>query len=155
MVLNQGSGELAVHTGAFRQVVAVFCAVGIAVALSLGCKSKAKSHSPGATGSGAESDQELSTAPKLHGQKVVLRISTTAVVVEGKSGKRTFKLASARPSAQEVKPIVDQVFAEGGEGGSVWIWGRYDAPYVFDVIGSALSDIPTRLCLRDGSNCSD
>lgn len=82
-------------------------------------------------------------------------MTTKEVVVEGKSGKRTFKIDSARPSPEEVKPIVDQVFAEGGEDGSVWIWGRYDAPYVFDVIGRALSDIPTRLCLRDGSNCSD
>lgn len=134
----------------------MFCAVGIAAALSVGCKSKAKSQAPGASGSEASgSEQEISTAPKLTGQKVVLKLTTTDVVVEGKTGKRTFKLASARPSAEEVKPIVDQVYAEGGEGGSVWIWGRYDAPYVFDVIGNALSNIPTRLCLRDGSNCSE
>lgn len=156
MFLSQDSGELS-HTGGSRQALAIFCIVAVAAALSLGCKSKEKHHASGGSGSesASGSEEELSTAPKLTGQKVVLRLSDKEVIVEGKNGKKTFKLSGPRPSAQEVKPIIDRVFAEGAENGSAWIWGRYDAPYVYDVIGSALTDVPTRLCLRDGSNCSD
>lgn len=115
---------------------AAICSVWIVVSLAVGCNSEAK---PGKSSSS--------------GGHVVLKLSNTAAIVEGKNGSRTFKLANPNLSPDQARAIVDHIYAEGGKDGGVWIWGRYDAPKVYDGLSSELSEIPTRLCMRDGSNC--
>ena len=87
-------------------------------------------------------------------QSVVLRLAPDAIEVEGKHGKHTFKLETA-PSSAVVKPVVDMIKTEvgSGEGANVVIWGRYDAPEIYNALAGELSDIPTTICLRDGANC--
>lgn len=114
------------------------CAVWFAVLTPLGCKTE--------TTLGTTSASSSST-------HVVLRLSNTAAIVEGKTGTRTFKIANPQLSKQQARALLDHIYAEGGKEGAVWIWGRYDAPKVYDSIADELSDVPTRLCLRDGSNC--
>lgn len=120
------------------RTVTVACAAWIAVSLAVGCNSEAK------PGKGARS-----------GGHVVLKLSNTAAIVEGKSGSRTFKLSNPKMSMEQARAILDHIYAEGGKDGGVWIWGRYDAPKVYDGLANELSEIPTRLCMRDGSNCKN
>jgi hypothetical protein len=87
-----------------------------------------------------------------HGNPVTLRLTPTSVELEHKAGKHTFQIESPKPSAALVKPIVDEIFATGGKNG-VTIWGRYDAPDVWNALAPSLYDVPTRICLRDGANC--
>ena len=87
-----------------------------------------------------------------HGNPVTLRLTPTSVELEHKAGKHTFQIESAKPSPALVKPIVDEIFATGGKDG-VTIWGRYDAPDVWNALAPSLEDVPTRICLRDGTNC--
>lgn len=125
------------HGNVFGKAI-VTCAVWIAVSLAVGCSSEAK---PGKASSSGSSGH------------VVLKLSNTAAIVEGKSGSRTFKLANPNLSTEQARAILDHIYAEGGKDGGVWIWGRYDAPKVYDGLANELSEIPTRLCMRDGNNC--
>jgi len=105
---------------------------------ALGCNS----HDKGAA-VGASSDD---------GHTVTLRLSPTSIDVEGKAGKHTFQLESGKPTPALVKPVIDEILATGGKNG-VTVWGRYDAPDVWNALAPALSDVPTTICLRDGANC--
>ncbi|MEO8846093.1 MAG: hypothetical protein ABI591_12125 [Kofleriaceae bacterium] len=86
------------------------------------------------------------------GNPVTLRLTPSSVELEHKAGKHTFQLESEKPTPGLVKPIIDEIFANGGKGG-VTIWGRYDAPDVWNALAPALYDVPTRICLRNGDNC--
>lgn len=107
----------------------------LAIVAALGCQNADKDRGPGVT---AESSHQ-----------VVLRLAADAIELEGKDGKHTFKLEGA-PTPALVQPVVAKIKAEGG---TVVIWGRYDAPDVYNALAPALSDIPTTICLRDGANC--
>ena len=91
------------------------------------------------------------TSSSSHG-KVTLRLTPTAVELEHKKGKHTFQLETSKPTPGVVKPIVDEIMASGGKDG-VTVWGRYEAPDVWNALAPALYDVPTTICLRDGGNC--
>jgi hypothetical protein len=112
----------------------------LAIVAAFGCQNADKDHGAGIA------------APASHA--VVLRLAPDAIEVEGKHGKHTFKLEAA-PSAAVVKPVIEMIKTEAGsgEGASVVIWGRYDAPEIYNALAGELSDIPTTICLRDGANC--
>jgi hypothetical protein len=103
------------------------------------CSSHDSGNAPGASSS-------------TNGNPVTLRLTPTSVELEHKAGKHTFQIDSPKPSPALVKPIVDEIFANGGKNG-VTIWGRYDAPDVWNALAPSLEDVPTRICLRDGDNC--
>lgn len=107
----------------------------LALVAALGCQNADKDRGPGIA---AEANHQ-----------VVVRLAADAIEVEGKAGKHTFKLEAA-PSPAVVKPVVDAIKANGD---TVVIWGRYDAPDVYNALAPALSEIPTTICLRDGANC--
>jgi hypothetical protein len=105
----------------------------------LACNSHDKGNAPGVSSSG-------------DGNPVTLRLTPTSVELEHKAGKHTFQIESEKPTPALVKPIIDEIFATGGKGG-VTIWGRYDAPDVWNALAPSLYDVPTRICLRNGDNC--
>lgn len=105
----------------------------------LACNSHDKSNAPGVSSSSSVNP-------------VTLRLTPTSVELDHKGGKHTYQIESATPTPALVKPIVDEIFATGGKDG-VTIWGRYDAPDVWNAIAPSLHDVPTRICLRDGNNC--
>jgi len=86
------------------------------------------------------------------GHPVTLRLTPKTVELEHKAGKHTFQIDSAKPTPALVKPIVDEIFANNGKQG-VTIWGRYDAPDVWNALAPSFYDVPTTICLRDGTNC--
>lgn len=105
---------------------------------ALGCNSTTKAPPPGVSSG--------------DGHTVTLRLSPTAIDVEGKAGKHTFQLQSEKPTPALVKPVIDEILATGGKNG-ITVWGRYDAPDVWNALAPALYDVPTTICLRDGANC--
>jgi hypothetical protein len=112
----------------------------LALVAALGCQNADKEQGAGIA------------APASH--PVVLRLAPDAIEVEGKHGKHTFKLEAA-PSPAVVKPVIEMINTEAGSGedARVVIWGRYDAPDLYNALAPQLGDVPTTICLRDGANC--
>jgi hypothetical protein len=99
----------------------------------------------------AAADPSSSGAPSAD-HPVTLHLTAKSVELKSKAGSHTFQIDSAQPTPELVKPIVDEIFAAGGKGG-VTVWGRYEAPDVWNALAPSLYDVPTTICLRDGSNC--
>ncbi|MFT3698225.1 MAG: hypothetical protein QM831_34100 [Kofleriaceae bacterium] len=109
----------------------------VALIMAIGCSSHDK-----ATSIGVDTDS---------GHPVTIHLTVDAVEVDSKNGKHTFKLES-HPTVELVKPVVDEIMARGGKDG-VTVWGRYDAPEVWNALSPALNEVPTTICHRDGNNC--
>jgi hypothetical protein len=102
-------------------------------------------------GSAAVADPSSSGAPSAD-HPVTLHLTAKSVELKTKADTHTFQIDSAQPTPELVKPIVDAIFAAGGKGG-VTVWGRYEAPDVWNALAPSLYDVPTTICLRDGTNC--
>jgi hypothetical protein len=114
-------------------------------------ESKDHKGSAAAGAAGAAADPPSSGAPSAD-HPVTLHLTTKSVELKSKAGSHTFQVESAKPTPELVQPIVDEIFAAGGKGG-ITVWGRYEAPDVWNALAPALYDVPTTICLRDGSNC--
>lgn len=88
------------------------------------------------------------------GHPVTLRLKPDVVELEqNKSGKKqTFKIGPGDTSPATLKPIVDAVWAADGKKG-ITVWGRYDAPDLWNSLFPSFEGVPTTICLRDGNNC--
>jgi hypothetical protein len=86
---------------------------------------------------------------ELRPPAVTIRLTSTSIAID--HGK-TYEVAEAA-TPESVQPAVDDIFARGGNTGGVIIWGRYEAPQVFEAVMPALRDVPTVICQRDGANC--
>jgi hypothetical protein len=91
-----------------------------------------------------DSDNGSGLAAGGDAHPVVLHLTRSSIEVAAKTGKHTFQLETDTPSAQLVKPVVDAIFAAGGKDG-VTVWGRYEAPDVWNALAPALSDVPTTI----------
>ncbi|HEY0250811.1 MAG TPA: hypothetical protein VGC41_04760 [Kofleriaceae bacterium] len=109
----------------------------LALVVAIGCSSHDKTASVG-----VDTDS---------GHPVTLHLTLETIEVESKTGKHTFHIES-HPNAELVKPVVDDIMSRGGKAG-VTVWGRYDAPDVWNALAPALSEVPTTICRRDGDNC--
>lgn len=109
----------------------------LALIIAFGCSSHDK-----ATSVGVDTD---------NGHPVTIRLTVDEVEVEGKNGKHTFKIES-HPTPELVKPVIDDIMARGGKAG-ITVWGRYDAPEVWNALAPTLNEVPTTICQRDGNNC--
>jgi len=99
----------------------------------------------------AVTDPSASGAPSAD-HPVTLHLTPKSVEVKTKAGAHTFQIESAQPTPELVKPIVDEIFANNGKAG-ITVWGRYDAPDVWAALAPSFYEVPTTICLRDGSNC--
>jgi hypothetical protein len=78
---------------------------------------------------------------------IAIHLTSSSIAID--HGK-TYQVA---PTPEAVQPALADILAQGGATGGVIIWGRYEAPEMYEAIMPALHDVPTVICQRDGANC--